>query len=129
MPVWIRKDVALVFHNEQLAEHGGSPGIRDEELLESALACPKNLAAYSGKAPSLFRLAAAYASGIVRSHPFVDGNKRTALVVAVAFLELNGIRFDATQEETFLTIYELATGRVSEEQLTEWLERNSTPAK
>jgi death-on-curing protein len=127
MPVWIDKAVVLIWHNELLAEHGGAPGVRDEGLLESALARPRNLHAYSEQSPSLFRLAAAYAGGILRNHPFIDGNKRTALVVAIAFLELNSVTFSAPQQETHLTFLELAARRVSESKFASWLQRHSVP--
>ena len=126
MPVWIEKHVALVYHDELLAEHGGAPGIRDQGLLESALARPKNIAAYGKGKPTLFRMAAAYASGLLRNHPFIDGNKRTALVVAIAFLELNGVSLTAGQEETYLAVYDLAAGRITEDDFEAWLQRNST---
>jgi len=124
--VWIQKRVVLVYHDEQLAEHGGVPGIRHEGLLESALARPRNLAAYSTKRPTLFELAAAYAYGLARNHPFIDGNKRTALLVALTFLEVNGIRFHAEQDDAYLTFEALAAGRISEKELATWLSRNST---
>jgi death-on-curing protein len=125
MPVWIEKPVVLVYHNEQLAEHGGMQGIRDEGLLESALGRPQNLLAYADKEPSIFELAAAYAFGLVRNHPFHDGNKRTALVLAIAFLDLNGVEFHAAPDDVYFTFYELAAGRVTEEELSIWLSRNS----
>jgi len=124
-PIWIEKRAALAYHAEQLAEHGGLPGIRDEALLESALARPRNLAAYGSPRPSLFDLAAAYAWGLAHNHPFMDGNKRTALVVAFAFLERNGIEVRAAQEEAFVMFYDLAAGRVTEVALADWLERNA----
>ena len=127
MPVWIEKRVVLAYHDMQLAEHGGSTGVRDEGLLESALARPQNVAAYADDVPTLYRLAAAYAFGIARNHPFVDGNKRTALVAAIAFLERNGLAFAASQQEAYLTFYDLAAGKLSEEELTAWFEKNSTP--
>jgi death-on-curing protein len=125
MPTWIEKRLVLVYHDELLAEHGGAPGIRDEGLLESALARRKNIAAYGKGKPTLFRFAAAYAVGLLRNHPFVDGNKRTALVVAIAFLELNGVSLTADQEETYLTTYDLAAGRITEHDFEAWLQRNS----
>jgi|SRR5579862_2135596 len=128
MPVWIEKRIVLAYHDMQLAEHGGSAGVRDEGLLESALARPQNIAAYASKAPTLHRLTAAYSFGIVRNHPFVDGNKRTALVVAIAFLERNGISFTANQQETYLMFYDLAAGKTTEDELTVWFEKNSAPA-
>ena len=127
MPVWIEKRVVLAYHDMQLAEHGGSTGVRDKGLLESALARPQNVAAYADDVPTLYRLAAAYAFGIARNHPFVDGNKRTALVAAIAFLERNGVAFAASQQEAYLTFYDLAAGKLSEEELTAWFEKNSTP--
>jgi len=127
MPVWIEKRVVLAYHDMQLAEHGGSTGVRDEGLLESALARPQNVAAYADDVPTLYRLAAAYAFGIARNHPFVDGNKRTALVMAIVFLERNGVAFAASQQEAYLTFYDLAAGKLSEEELTAWFEKNSTP--
>jgi death-on-curing protein len=126
-PVWIEKRVVLAYHDMQLAEHGGSTGVRDEGLLESALARPQNIAAYADDVPTLYRLAAAYAFGIARNHPFVDGNKRTALVVAIAFLERNGVAFAASQQEAYLTFYDLAAGKLTEEELTAWFEKNSAP--
>lgn len=128
-PIWIEKRVVLAYHDMQLAEHGGSSGVRDEGLLESALARPQNFAAYANEAPSLYRLSAAYAFGIAKNHPFVDGNKRTALVVAIAFLERNGVTFTATQEETYLTFYDLAAGKISEDELADWFEKYSDASK
>lgn len=127
MPIWIEKRVVLAYHDMQLAEHGGSSGVRDEGLLESAMARLQNIAAYSDTAPTLYKLAAAYAFGIVRNHPFVDGNKRTALVVSLAFLARNGIVFQADQQETYLVFYDLAAGNLGEEELAAWLEKNSAP--
>ena len=128
-PVWIDTRVARVFHSEQLAEHGGAIGVRDAGLLESALARTRHLLEYAESPPSHCRLAAAYAVGILRNRPFVDGNKRTALVVALAFLDLNGIEFDAPQEEVFLTVLDLAAGRLTEAAFAAWLERHTASAK
>lgn len=119
--VWVREDVVLALHLRQLAEHGGGEGVRDEGLLRSALARPQNLLAYGDPPPDLASLAAAYAYGIARNHPFVDGNKRTALVVARLFLLLNGVNLVATQEEKYLTFVKLAAGELSEEELTNWI--------
>ena len=113
-PVWIREDVVLAIHKRQLAEHGGKEGIRDEGLLSSALARPRNLLAYSQLKPDLVTLAAAFAFGIVQNHPFIDGNKRTAYVVCRTFLILNGQDLDATREEKYLTFLKLAQGELSE---------------
>src|SRR5277367_2398239 len=103
-PTWMDSVDAVVAHDLELAAHGGSAGIRDPGLLESALARPRNLWAYTETAPSLTRLAAAYAFGISSNHPFVDGNKRTALLISFAFLDTNGFEMTASQEEAFLTI-------------------------
>ena len=127
--VWIDKHETLTIHAQQLAEHGGSDGIRDEGLLESALARPLNLLAYSEETPSLAQLAAAYGFGIARNHPFVDGNKRTALVVTFTFLLVNGVQITAPKEDRYFVFYDLAAGRLSEEELSAWLEQNTIPAK
>ena len=126
-PIWIRQDVALAAHLEQLREHGGPEGVRDLGLLDSALARAKNIFAYSDPPPSLACLAAAYAKGIVSNHPFVDGNKRTAFVVSLTFLLLNGRRLTASKEDRIVTFWNLAAGNLSEEQLAEWFERNTVP--
>jgi death-on-curing protein len=119
--VWVREDVVLAVHLRQLAEHGGGEGIRDEGLLQSALARPQNLLAYGSPPPDLAGLAAAYAYGIARNHPFVDGNKRTALIVSRLFLLLNGMDLVATQEEKYSTFLALAAGELSEEDLANWV--------
>jgi death on curing protein len=120
------KQSALALHNEQLAEHGGSDGLRDESLLDSALAKPLNVFAYAEN-PDIFRLAASYAFGIARNHAFVDGNKRTAMVVSLAFLDLNGWDVLATKEEFYETFLHLADGSLSEEELTAWLTSHAVP--
>lgn len=117
----------VIAHDLELAAHGGSTGIRDQGLLESALARPKNIWAYAESRPSLPRLAAAYAFGISANHPFVDGNKRTALVGSFAFLDVNGLEVTASQEDAFLTILGLAAGEINEDQLAAWFERNTAP--
>lgn len=126
-PIWIRQDVVLRLHEESLMLHGGPEGIRDLGLLESALSRPRNLLAYSEDSPSLARLAAAYAKGIVANHPFVDGNKRTAYIVALTFLRLNGLEVTATKEDRVLTFWTVAASEISEDQLAFWFERNTTP--
>lgn len=126
-PVWIRLDVALRMHEEALMLHGGPEGVRDPGLLESALARPKNLFAYAERDLSIARLAAAYATGIVANHPFVDGNKRAAFIVALTFLKLNGLEVTATKEDRVLTFWSLAAGEITEEQLALWFERNTAP--
>ena len=107
-------------HEESLALHGGPEGVRDLGLLESALARPKNLLAYSENPPSLAQLAAAYAKGIVANHPFVDGNKRTAFIVSLTFLRLNGLQLTAPKEARVLTFWGLAAGEISEGELALW---------
>lgn len=126
-PVWIRQDVVLRMHEEALMLHGGPEGVRDLGLLESALARPKNLLAYSEEDVSIARFAAAYAKGIVANHPFVDGNKRTAFTVSLTFLKLNGLELTATKEDRVLTFWRLSAGEVSEEQLALWFEQNTAP--
>ena len=124
-PAWIRQDTVLNLHEEALMFHGGPEGVRDLGLLESALARPKNLFAYFEQSPSIARLAASYAKGIVANHPFVDGNKRTAFIVSVTFLRLNGLQLTATKEDRVLTFWSLAAGEITEEQLAYWFERNT----
>jgi death on curing protein len=121
-PVWIRGDTVLAIHQRQLAEHGGGEGLRDSGLLDSALARPQNLLAYADGEPDLPRLAASYAWGLIRNHPFVDGNKRTAYVVCRTFLKLNGLDLTASQEEKYLTFLRLAEGLLTEEELARWVE-------
>ena len=128
-PVWVRDDVVLAIHRRQLAEHGGAGGIRDEGLLASALAKPRNLLAYSAEAPDLAALAASYGYGIVRNHPFLDGNKRTAFVVCRTFLLLNGLDLSASKEEKYQTFLRLADGALSETELGAWIrQRVRSPA-
>jgi death-on-curing protein len=125
-PIWIQQRMVIAAHEESLAEHGGPAGIRDLGMLESALARPKNLFAYSEKEPSLQRMAAAYAFGIAANHPFVDGNKRTALIASITFLKLNGLQVTAEKADRYLTFYGLAAGTVSEEELAEWFVKNTS---
>lgn len=126
-PLWIREIEALAMHDQQLTLFGGPAGVRDHGLLESALARAKNIWAYSENPPSVGRLAAAYASGISSNHPFLDGNKRTAMVVSFAFLDVNGRDVIASQEDAALTILALAAGEMSEDQLADWFEHNTVP--
>lgn len=125
-PVWIREDVAFAIHRRQLAEHGGAEGVRDPGLLSSALARPRHLLAHSDVTPDLASLASAYAFGIARNHPFVDGNKRTAYVVCRTFLILNGHDLQASREEKYRTFLDLARGEMSEEQLVTWIREHLT---
>jgi death-on-curing protein len=122
-PVWIRDDVVVAIHRRQLAEHGGAAGLRDQSLLASALARPKNLLAYSEAGPDLAALAASYAFGSARNHPFVDGNKRVAFVVCRTFLLLNGHDVEASRQEKYLTFLALADGSLSEEGLVAWIRK------
>ena len=114
-------------HKRQIAEHGGEPGIRDENLLESALARPKNLFAYGERGSDLPTLAAAYAFGIAKNHAFNDGNKRTAMVVALTFLKLNGLDLAASPDERYEKFEGLASGRITECGLAKWLQTNCRP--
>ena len=121
--VWLLEETIIAIHQRQISEHGGSEGLRDEGLLASALARPQNLLAYAQPPPDFAALAAAYAFGIARNHPFVDGNKRTALVAARTFLLLNGVNLEANQDEKYLTFLELAQGTLTEEQLADWIRK------
>jgi death-on-curing protein len=119
-PVWVSRAVVLALHDEQLAEHGGAPGLRDEGLLDSALVRPQNLFAYG--TPSLAELAASYAFGLVQNHPFIDGNKRASLVATELFLVLNGYLLAATDHDMVLKWLVLAAGDIGESELAEWIE-------
>lgn len=126
-PVWVDERDALFLHDRLLALHGGSSGVRDEGLLQSALARPRQHVAY-GK-PDIVSLAAIYTAGIVRNHPFVDGNKRTGFVVGVLFLELNGYAFSAPEEEAAQAVIALAAGQFDEGGYTAFLEAHSSRRK
>ena len=128
-PIWMDTADAVIAHDLELAAHGGSTGVRDAGLLDSAMARARNLWAYAETTPSLTRLAAAYAFGISSNHPFVDGNKRTALLISFAFLDINGIEVTASQEDAYQTILALAAGGLGEEALSIWFERNSGPLR
>ena len=121
MIIWIDRVLALALHERQLAEHGGGSGVRDEGLLESALARPQQLFAYGDPQPDLAALAASLAFGLARNHPFVDGNKRTAHVCYRVFLALNDAEFVATAEEKYVQILSLAEGSLSEAGFADWL--------
>jgi death-on-curing protein len=125
-PIWVEKPETLIAHSRQLAEHGGSDGIRDESLSESALGKPRNVFVYD-ETSDLARLAASYAFGIARNHPFIDGNKRTALVVAESFLRWNGLRIVVSHEEKYFTFLHLAEGTLSEEELAAWFRSHAEP--
>jgi death-on-curing protein len=117
-PVWVELATVLAIHDAQLAEHGGESGVRDLGLLESALARPRQRYSYTGASST--DLAASLAFGISRDHPFVDGNKRTSLIAAELFLDINGIEFAALDENCVGTFLALAAGELSEEQLAVW---------
>jgi len=125
-PIWIFCETVLSLHEQLLAAFGGSSGIRDPGLLDSAMARPESLFAY--EQPNLFDLAAAYGFGIVKNHPFVDGNKRTGFAVTVLFLELNGYRFDAGEADATVRTLALAAGELTEVDLAAWLKANSRRA-
>jgi death-on-curing protein len=125
-PLWISKKAVLAMHSTQLAEHGGSDGIRDETLLDSALAKPLSVFHYADQ-PDIFRLAASDAFEFARNHAFVDGNKRTALVVSLTFLGRNGWDIVATKEDLYLTFLHLAEGTLTEDDLAAWFEKHAVP--
>jgi death-on-curing protein len=120
---WLQPETVLGIHDAQLAEHGGAPGVRDMGLLSSALARPRNLAAYGQ--PDLADLAAAYAVGVIANHPFVDGNKRTGYVVCRLFLAKHGAELVAPLSERLLVMLQVATGDMDESGLAAWLRANS----
>ncbi|MBI1399342.1 type II toxin-antitoxin system death-on-curing family toxin [Hyphomonas sp.] len=124
-PKWLRREAILILHDESLAEHGGAIGIRDPGLLESALARPENLFAYGE--PDIFDLAGVYAAGIVKNHPFVDGNKRTGFLAAAVFLEINGFTLRAGEADATLKTIALAASEISDDACALWLRENSTP--
>ena len=119
--IWVDTPVAVAAHNEQLAEHGGAEGLRDPNMLESAMARPLHLVAYG--TPDIAELAASYAFGLARNHPFVDGNKRTAAVVSETFLALNGHTLTCDDAELVTTFLTLAAGELTLERLVEWFRR------
>jgi death-on-curing protein len=121
-PFWLTRQIIVAIHDEQLAVHGGAAGLRDEGLLESALDRPRNRWAY--EQAELAELAAAYAFGIARNHPFVDGNKRTSLLALYTFLGVNGIDFVVAEADAAAMILALAAGEVSEESLARWIRDN-----
>lgn len=125
-PYWITLREAVSIHDEQIAVFGGSSGIRDHGLLESALARPRNIFVYDVKNASVSRLAAAYGFALSSNHPFIDGNKRTALVVVYAFLNRNGVSLNANELDAYHVFLDLAAGRMQETELTRWLEMNTS---
>jgi death-on-curing protein len=125
-PIWLSRQILMLLHGEALAEHGGLDGVRDLGLLDNALNRPANRLAHEGER-DLCRLAAAYASGIVRNHPFADGNKRAAFIAAVMFLELNGVSVDLDEGEAIAATLDLAAGDLPEEGFAAWLRDNTRP--
>ncbi len=124
-PVWILERTVFAAHDRLLAAHGGATGLRDAGLLESALARPRQHYAYGS--PYLIELAALYTAGLVRNHPFVDGNKRTGFAIGVAFFELNGFAFQANEEDATRAVLALAAGDLDEAGYAEWMRANSKP--
>jgi len=124
-PVWLRLEFIHRMHARQLAEHGGKPGVRDESLLQSALNRPLDKWSYSRPKPDLCELAAAYAFGLAKNHPFLDGNKRAAAVACETFLVRNGLMPAASEEEKYPYYLSLASGEVTEEEFAAWLRANT----
>ncbi|HWY58017.1 MAG TPA: type II toxin-antitoxin system death-on-curing family toxin [Terriglobales bacterium] len=122
-PLWIEERDALAIHDRLLAVHGGAPGLRDRGLLQSALARPRQHHAYAASR-DVIAMAALYTAGIVRNHPFVDGNKRTGFVIGVLFLELHGFDFKASEEDATQAIWNLAAGTLDEPEFAAWLRAN-----
>jgi len=120
--VWLSRELVLAVHDEQLAEHGGATGIRDEGQLESALARPLNRAGYGD--PDVAEMAAVYAPGIIKNHPFVDGNKRTAYVALELFIRLNGLRFPVSDADAVIMTLRLAAGDIPEAEVITWVRSN-----
>ena len=126
MIIWPEKELIIAVHDRQLAEHGGASGIRDDNLLQSALARPQRLYAYGDPPPDLCDLAASLAYGIARNLPFIDGNKRSAWVACRLMMELNSATVTADAEGKYLSILALAEGRISEADFAQWLRNNSS---
>ena len=127
-PIWVSRRILDVLHDAQIREHGGSPGVRDEGLLESALARPQQKWAYAER-PDLATLAAAYAFGLVRNHGYIDGNKRVAFIAAYVFLGLNGHDLDADEADVANTFERAAAGKVTERALADWIRTHARPLR
>jgi death-on-curing protein len=123
--VWLSRELILAIHDEQLTEHGGAEGLRDPGLLDSALARPLNRAGYAE--PDIAELAALYAIGIARNHPFVDGNKRTGFVALELFLRLNGCRFTVADAEAVVVMQSMAAGELPDEEFIAWVGMYAVP--
>jgi len=126
VPKWLRREAILILHGESLADHGGAGGLRDEGLFDSALARPENLFAYGD--PDLFDLAAADAAGIVRNHPFIDGNKRAGFLAGAVFLEINGWTLTADEVDATVKTIALAASEITEADYADWLRRSCEKA-
>ena len=124
-PIWLDRAVVLAMHDRLLAEHGGASGLRDEAVLESALARPQQLISHGD--PDLFNLAAAYAAGIVRNHPFIDGNKRTGFMTAYVFLARNGMQLIASEIDAVQAVIALAANELQEIDFAAWLRESCEP--
>ena len=124
-PTWVLREVILAYHDFLLAQHGGASGLRNETMFDSAISRPVNLRAYGR--PNYFELAAAYAFGLVKNHPFVDGNKRIGYAVAILFLEVNGHCFHASEPDAVRRTLALAAGEMTELAFAVWLQANTTP--
>lgn len=124
-PLWVDIADALAIHEKMIAQHGGSDGLRDKGLLESALAKPQHRFRYENAA--IPNLAASYAAGVILNHPFIDGNKRTGFLLAVAFIEINGLRFTAAEVDAVVQTLALAAGACTEADYATWLSQNSNP--
>lgn len=123
-PNWLTRETIRAIHSLSLSWFGGGDGLRDEHALEKSLNRPLQHFSYAEPEPTVFELAAVYCSGIIKSHPFIDGNKRTGFMAAYSFLGINGYQLTAPEEEAALQILALADSRLSEEELTHWLEAN-----
>lgn len=126
-PKWLTLHEISIFHSKQIQEHGGLQGIRDNNLLESALARPQQLFSYSEA--NIWELAASYAYGIIKNHPFLDGNKRTGIIAAAVFLMINGYNLTAPEEALYSITIGLAEGKQTENQFAKWLQENSSKQK
>lgn len=124
-PLWLDRDMLLAIHAQVLALHGGAEGVRDDGLLDSALARPRQLFAYGDPSPDICALAASYAAGIVKNHPFVDGNKRSGFMAAYTFLGLNGLELNADEAQAVAMIIALANGDIDAEAFARWLGDNT----
>ena len=123
VPIWLNIHHVIAFHEKQIQEHGGLQGIRDKNLLESGLTRPQHLFHY-GK-PTIFELSASYAVGIIKNHPFIDGNKRTGIITASVFLEINGFNLEAPEIELYQQVIALAESNSEENDFSKWLKKNS----